>query len=85
MMTAKPQVPVGQTYHQVLADHLTNLPILHVRAVQDAIAEHVRALERVKLLETENAALLSDVARLTRKLHEREDVVASKRVNGKRV
>jgi hypothetical protein len=88
-MTAKQQTPVGQTYHQVLADHVTNLPEVHRRAVTSAITEHEQVLRRCAMLAQENQALIGDVARLTRKLHgyerEREQThTSAKRVNGQR-
>lgn len=89
-MTNKQQAPIGQTYHQVLADHTTNLPAVHQKAITNAVTEHAKTLERCLLLEQENEALIRDVARLTRKLHEREEI-PPKRVrprengNGQRV
>jgi hypothetical protein len=72
-MTDKQQAPIGQTYHEVLADHFSNLTPVHRKAAENAVAEHNRVRQRCAMLEEENAALIQDVAKLTRKLHAHEE------------
>jgi hypothetical protein len=58
-----PKAPVGLgRHHALLGQHLTNMTAMQVQVCTLAITEYDELVERVVLLETENAALLRQLA-----------------------